>query len=113
MYWGPHQSSRGNRLASMTPTIMRKAGDHVPGAPRGVFDQSYARTRAPISPPFVRGSAPCPSGTASASSWLTTFRPLRFLDACPPAYDDKTPVRGGFPGLDIPISHALAFLHPD
>ena len=48
---GPHQSSRGNRLASMKPTIIRSAGDQESIGPIGVRDQSKARMRAPISPP--------------------------------------------------------------
>jgi hypothetical protein len=34
--------------------VLRRLWGHVRGAPRGVFDQSISRMRAPISPPPAR-----------------------------------------------------------
>src|SRR6187551_2409580 len=71
---GPHQSSRGNRLASMKPTIMRSAGDQVSIGPIGVLDQSNARMRSPISPPPASHPA---AGFTSEGADLDMARPAR------------------------------------
>src|SRR5690349_2935989 len=67
MYSDPHQRRSGNRLASKKLTIVRKLGDHSSAGPIAVFDQSFARMSAPISPPPHRSAGEFSS--AAEPSW--------------------------------------------
>src|SRR5580704_14594349 len=55
----------GNLLASIKPTVVRRAGDQPSDGPSGVLDQSKPRMRSAISPPPTSHSLDSSSGRAS------------------------------------------------
>src|SRR4051812_28562977 len=74
----------GWREVRTSRTVTRRLCGHVWGGPSGVFDQSNARVRTPISPPAARKSL--------AKSALILATSLRHL---PPTYKRSSPKYNG------------------
>ena len=57
----------GWREVSINRTATRRLCGHISGGPSEVFDQSYARVRAPVSPPAAKKSLTIPWSIRAAS----------------------------------------------
>jgi hypothetical protein len=62
-------------LARRKLAIIRRAGDQFPGEPRGVFAQSLARIRLPISPPPENKKSRLPDSASFPSTLRAGFTP--------------------------------------
>src|SRR5919205_350777 len=77
---GPHQIRIGNREFKQILTEVRKLWGQPFTGPRGVWDQSFERIKAPISPPPARQSSalnprsPTVKVTIDLSSHLTRLK---------------------------------------
>src|SRR5258707_1907845 len=77
---GPHQSNIGNRLPSMTPSMVFRLRGQSSAGPSFVLDQSVDRISAAISPPPTNSSV---GAFAGATALFPIAR--RFLLGQPPA----------------------------
>src|SRR5580692_3450555 len=83
----------GNLLASIKPTVVRRAGDQPSDGPNGVLDQSKPRMRSAISPPPTSHSLDSTSGRAS----LRKFFPPANAAYPAKARDYGTALAGPYP----------------
>src|SRR5580692_4950155 len=83
---GPHQMNIGWREVRTSRTVTRRLCGHVSGGPSDVFDQSYPRVRAPISPPPAKKSltTSTPIRAASLGRLSPSLKPKFHKVQCPP-----------------------------